>query len=326
MIKQLKFILPFITSIGLQLDAATTYSVGVEADGKRTDSILMGSAGGFNGFLDPSEQCRELYINLAISSSEPAPNINPTNSYTGTGTLPYLPTTLKHVYIYGDPTYYNTMVLGNTVTGPSAPIYPPAAYALPTPAPGTFVHFSLSKPPASSPLTWFQGPLPENCKLVIELKSADPFINTMLPLAGGSIIIGAPVTFFPGFSALLNSAGKPVAIQRHPDIDPNKAREQAVITLTETTIFAGPFVGASLSGAFPSTFNKTSEIIDPTAEAATAGFTVATGEQQLSIYSHNFETLPAINSYIEPGGTSAITIAKKPARLPITSVLPNSSK
>lgn len=97
MMKQLRYILAFLTIINIHLDAVTHYTVGLEIAGERTDSILMGSSGGFNNFINPSPTCKELYINLAVSASEPGPNVIQTNSYTGIGTPPSLPATLKHL-------------------------------------------------------------------------------------------------------------------------------------------------------------------------------------------------------------------------------------
>ncbi len=324
MIKQLRYVLLFIAIIGLQLDAATKYTPGIEADGKRMDSILMGSEGGFNGFTQPSNRCTELYINLGVSNSQPAPNNIPTNSYRGSGTPPSLPSTLKHLYIYGNASYFDTLVLGNTLSGPDAPIYPAVAYALPTPARGTVIHFSLTQPPASSPLTWFQSPLPANCTLVIEIGSADPYTITMLPLAGGHLVIGSNVNFASGFSSLLGSATKPVVIQRHPEVDANDAYLHAVATLEENTTFRWAVWGISLNGAYSSTFDVNSEIIDPAEDAANAGIAIASGEK-LSIYSHDHRTLPEIQSYMGSGGdfTSGVFITKQPAALPVKSVKPS---
>lgn len=321
MIKQFKHLLLFIVISGLQLYAATKYTVGIETDGTRVDSLLMGSASGFNDFRNPSNTCKELYINLEASASQPDPNNIPTNSYTGTGAVPYLPDTLKHLYILGDASYFDTMVLGNTRTGDDAPIYSSAAYALPTPAAGTTIHFSLRNPPASNPLTWFQAPIPANCKLVIELQSADPSINTMLPLKGGYIIIGAPISFPHGFSDLLNSATKPVIIQRHPLVNPNNAYIEALVTLYEAVVFKWSVWGISLGGDYLSEFDEDSEIVDPSAAAANAGFLVAS-KKKLSIYSRDHSTLPEIASSWEEGGAST-TITKTPAPLPITSVIPS---
>ena len=320
MMKQLRYILAFLTIINLHLDAVTHYTVGLEIAGERTDSILMGSSGDFNNFINPSPTCKALYINLAVSASEPGPNVIQTNSYTGIGTPPSLPATLEHLYIYGDASFFDTMVLGNEFTGPCAPTYPSAAYALPTPAEGTTVHFSLTKRPASNPRNWFQGPLPADCKLVIELGSQDPYVNTMLPLGGGAIVIGAPTDFLPGFSGLLNSAAKPVIIQSHPGIEPNLAYQKALVTLWENMHFAWGVWGISLKGAYQSSFRENSQIADPQADTAEAGFLIASGKK-LSIYSHDHRTLPAIDSAWGYGGAST-EITKKPAPLPIKSVRP----
>jgi hypothetical protein len=319
MTKHLKYILALITIVGSYLEASTAYFPGLEVNGERSDRVRVGSAGGFSGFTIPSSTCKKLYITFMESESFIEPNTTPTfSSYTGSGVIPYLPATLKDIYIMGNATNFCDLVLGNSLRGTFAPIYDPSVYALPTPAAATTIHFLLTSAPHQSPKTWFQGALLAKCLLVIELGSADPYINTVLPLAGGDILIGAPVAPKVGFSSLLNSATGLLCIQRHPNVDVSEAYSKAVMTLAEATIFHGHVSGISLAGAYPTTYNFKSNLVDPTTQSASAGYTVDTNTS-LSIFGSH-APLPKISSYLVPGGTSKITVVKTAIPLEITSL------
>jgi len=317
--KKFKYILSIVTIFVSYIEASTCYFPGLEVNGERSDLIRVGSAGGFSGFTVPSSACKKLYITFMESESRIEPNIVPTfSSYTDSDEVYHLPSTLKDIYIMGNTTHFCDLVLGNSRHGSFAPIYDPSAYALPTPAANTNVHFLLTSAPRETPHTWFQGPLLAKCLLVIEPGSADPHINSVLPLAGGDILIGAPVAPKAGFSALVNSATGLLCIQRHPNIDVTDAYSKAVITLAEATTFPGHVNGISLAGAYPTTYTFKSNLVDPTAESANAGYTVG-AKASLAIFGPH-APLPEISSYLVPGGTSKITVVKNAIPLEITSL------
>ncbi len=318
MIKQFKYMLGFIATISSYIEAATCYFPGLEGLEERSDIVRIGSSGGFDGFTMPSATCESLYITFIKTASPLEPNSIPTNSYRGTGDAPKLPSTLKDIYLMGDASDYATLVVGNTRHGPEAPEYSPSTYALPTPAANTNIHFLLTRGPTTSPLLWFQDTLPAGCRLIIEPGSADPCINTVFPLNGGAIIIGAPITPAVGFSSLLASAAKLCDVQRHPKVPASEAYLKAVMTLQERTIFPGYVNGISLNGAFEVTFKANSDLVDPTANSAGAGYVIEP-KRTLSLYSSH-APLPAIASYMEPGGSSKIIVVKKEPELPITSL------
>jgi hypothetical protein len=294
MIKQFKYILAIVTTIGSYIDAATDYIPGSElANGTRSDTIRVGSAGGFSGFTNPGKRIKTLYITFVESGSTPAAN---TSSYTGAN----LPTTVDDLWLEGDATDFATLVSDGT------------QYALPTPSINTTIHFLLSAAPSTSPLTWFKKALPAGCRLVIEPGSADPFINTVLPLAGGHIIIGAPVAPAAGFSALLASMTASCPIQRHPEISAKKAYLHAVMTLEEITTFPYAVNGMSLAGDNATTFSATSDIIDPTSDSANAGYTVA----KILTVVGSYAALPGIRSILEAGGTANIKATTTVVPLP----------
>ncbi len=274
----------------------TSYSSGLLLGDCRRDTIETGSAGGFAGFAVPDSACKELHISFMRSGTAAVANSILTNSYTGSGAVPYLPTTVDDLWIEGDATDFDTLVSGG------------AQYGLPTPGVRTTIHFLLSAAPTTSPLTWFQSALPAGCRLVIEPGSADPFINTVLPLAGGHIIIGAPVAPEAGFSALLAGMTSSCPIQRHPKVAVGDAASQALITLAEATRFPYAINGISLTGDYATTFAATSDIVDPTADSASAGFTVDEHSVLTILHSRGHTELPAISSYLVPGGTSNIVV------------------
>ena len=316
MIKQFKQMLGLAATIS-SCFAATVYTPGFElADGSRSDIIRVGSTGSFSAYTDPSKSVKALYITLVASGTTAKPNNVPTfSTYTDTGMLRHLPSTIKDVYIMGDATDFSTLVLGNSLHTYYSPAYRPAAYALPTPAEKTTVHFLLSHAPAVSPLLWFQGPLPAACKLVIEPGSADPFINTVLPLAGGKIVIGAPVAPEAGFSDLLAGSSGPCPIQRHPKLLVEDAHDKAVMTLAEATSFNDAVNGISLAGAFPVTFYKPSDLVDPAANSAEAGYVV--GERTTLTLFGKHGVLPEVNATLTAGSTSKLVVASAAPKLPI---------
>jgi hypothetical protein len=231
-----------------------------------------------------------------------------TNSYTGSGEIPHLSSTIKDIWIEGNAHGFDILVEGGR------------QFALPTPAAHTTIHFLLTRAPRTSPLTWFQSALPEGCRLVVEPGSADPYVNTVLPLNGGRIIIGAPVAPAIGFSSLLagiQTAGYHCPIQRHPSIAAKNAYNKALITLSEPTIFPSPVNGISLSGPYPVTFNATSDLVDPSADSADAGYTVA-AHTTLSIDAARaaHATLPGIRSILKAGGTANIKVVTSTIALP----------
>lgn len=323
--KQLIFIFLCLSYAATQLAASTVYEVGIESDRKRFDTVRLGSAGGFHGFTRPSSSCEELYIDFICSNSQPDPNYIPTNSsYTGVGEPPILlGPELKHLFIMGDLSFFNTAVLGNTISGSgNIPTLPPAAYALPTPSAGTTIHFSLTKPPASNPLTWFQSPLPELCTIVIELESADPYIDNLLPLNGGLVIIGAPTKLPLNFFEKIENIPSLLRIQRHPQITVQQSYEKAILELQEPTIFLHGIFGVSLKGPFSSEFRENSSLALPHADAAQAGFSIATNKI-VTVYVENQEDLPRINSFASTGGANLLISTKtREEKLPIHTVVP----
>ena len=316
MIKQFKYILAITATIGSYLGAATTYIPGAElANGTRSDIIRVGSAGGFSDFVNPSSAIKTLYITLMESGTGVEPNTTPTfSSYLGTGVIPHLPATLKDLYVMGNASDFMTLVLGDSLHDAYSSAYPPAAYALPTPAANTTIHFLLSDAPVTAPEKWFQGPLLSGSRLVVEPNSQDPFVNTVLPMSGGKIIIGSPVAPEAGFSALLDSITGSCAIQRHPRVLATEAYAAALITLEEATTFPFPVYGISLAGAFAVQFDATSNLIDPAPESTDAGYTVSANT--ILTLTHSQRDLPEVNNTLAAGGTSKVVISTSAVKLP----------
>lgn len=299
MIKYLKYILVvFSTIISCTNASVTAYILGAEEDKARNDIVRVGSAGGFSGFTNPTNRrCNTLSITFVQSGTTAAPNITSTS-------VSSLSKTIKDIWFEGDATGFDTLVSGGT------------QYAFPTPFADTTIHFLLSKAPTTNPLSWFQGDLPAGCRLVIEPGSVDPFINSVLPLAGGYIIVGSSVAPEVGFSALLNSASAPCIIQRHPHISTKQAYQHAKITIAENTTFPNNVNGISLAGPYQATFKDDSDLVDPAADCAEAGFIIAP-HQTLQIFSSSPERpLPGIRSLLEAGGTANIKIAKTAVTIP----------
>ncbi len=123
MSKHFKYILVIATTIGSYLGASTTlYTPGSElANGTRSDTIRIGSAGGFGGYTNPaSNRCKTLYVTFSTSGT-PAANITLTNAYNGDGTIPHIPATVDDIWLQGDARGFDTLVSGGL------------KYALPTP-------------------------------------------------------------------------------------------------------------------------------------------------------------------------------------------------
>jgi hypothetical protein len=116
----------------------------------------------------------------------------------------------------------------------------------------------------------------------------------------------APAIGFSSLLAGIQTAGYHCPIQRHPSIAAKNAYNKALITLSEPTIFPSPVNGISLSGPYPVTFNATSDLVDPSADSADAGYTVA-AHTTLSIDAARaaHATLPGIRSILKAGGADA---------------------
>lgn len=305
------------------LQATTYYEVGPEIGQTRTDIIYMGASGGFSGFTAPSSAVKFLNIQLsdlsAIDSSLAAPekNITPTNSYDGTGDVPYLPSYIKEVYITGNATNFSTLVLGNTSHSYPYDTLPPAAYALPTPNKGTFVCFKLQNAPSSPPETWFQAPLPQNCTVVVDPNSADPCLEKVVPLNGGAIIIGSPVTMGDEMSDRLGEVTATLAIQRHPKVMAKQASTQAKITLTEAINFPCALHGLSMTGAYDVIFDANADLIDVDESTANEHITVKSNKSVQVYYSQ--VTRPDYdNITLETGAKFTATAANALLLPPVT--------
>lgn len=312
MIKHFKYLFVAVSVICTYINAtATRYDVGNEEGSKsktiRNDNIFIGSAGGFQAYTHPTAKCKTLRIEFVEGSTPVAANIASTSAVS-------LPHTVEVLWIEGDARGFDKLVSNGR------------QYALPTPAAGTLIRFSLKYAPETPPLAWFQEDLPANCHLSIEPGSVDPFINTVLPLRGGTIFIGARVQPEPGFSSLLGSAKALIKIQRHPSLSVRDAHT-APLTLVEPTIFNIEVRGISMdwtgggtytvSDPCQVTFYKNSDIIDPTpASASNAGYFVTAGKT-LQIYAPHpdFRPLPGIRSRWAEGGTSSTKVVKAPLSL-----------
>jgi len=309
MVKRLKYFFLSISVFYACANAASTtiYTVGEEQrvpGGKtvkyfRNDSILVGTAGGFDECTAPKSNCETLQITFEQSGSTPEAN----NMATGISSFPQ---TLKTIWIKGDATGFDALVSGGL------------QYALPTPAANTLIRFALTNAPTSAPLGWFQGPLPVGCIVSIEPNSADPFINATFPANGGSIFVGSRISPAPGFSALL--AGSKVVIQRHPNLSVALA-DTAPLVISEDTTFSGSVCGISMDGNYRSTFTKSSNIISPTAASGIGGYTIA-ANKNLQLYTPDSfrKPLPAINFKLSEGGTASIETVSTPLSLPVVRI------
>ncbi|MEI7494023.1 MAG: hypothetical protein WCJ92_05445 [Alphaproteobacteria bacterium] len=310
MIKMFKYLMVLPAIIGSYLVAppVTTYFPGVELEnGTRHDTILVGGAGGFSGFTQPSSKIKALYIEFVQSGTTAVANT--THTYTGGGTVPHLPTTLQHLWIGGDALGFNTLMETDYTL-----------FSLPTPAVGTIIHFALTRQPAARPAHWFQYILPAACKLVVEPASADPYILSAVPVSGGTIVLGSNVTVQAGFNTELNSAVYPCTIQRHPNIAASDAHSKARLTISENTTFPWAVNGISLNAgeSCASTFLANSDLVDPTAAAAvdlTAGSTDAICT--LSLYAASAD-LPTYTSTVSAG--SKVVVATSAPKLPSISL------
>lgn len=267
--------------MGSCLHAATEYVVGPELGELRCDIIRVGKSGGFSGFRNPSSRVKTLIIQLqnADDSGTVERNDTPTNSYYGSGSpIPYLPESIKQVYITGNATHFPILVLGN-----SDHIYTslenPAAYALPTPNINTFVRFCLQHSPTNAPITWFQAPLPAGCNTVVEPYSQDPYLSTVLPLLGGNVLIGSPIDMNSAMNDSLQNAIASVTLQRHPAVKATQAKTQAVIQLSADATFSNSVYGLSLSGSYNTTFNANCYLVDVEPTIANSEVTVAAGKK-----------------------------------------------
>jgi len=299
MIKQFKQMLGLAATISscfsalfAAADTTTVYIPGIDEVGGtvRCDTVVLGIAGNLSGYRAPLASCNVLYINLVQSGSTVGANAAATGPAAAVTAPPLLvaaagglPACVKDLWITGDASDVHTA-------------FGAAARALPTPAPGTTIHFLLSEAANSAHARWFQSALPASCRVVVEPLSADPRLNTVMPPATGMIILGAPVAPAAGFSALLNCP-----IYRHPSIAASRAYDKALLTMAEATIFSASVKGISLAGAFAATFNDSSCIIDPAANAARAGFTVEPGKTLTLFASH--ENLPTVASTLVGGET-----------------------
>jgi len=294
----------------------------------RSDSIIIGGAGGFHGYTPPSPKCTVLYINFSCSADAVEPNTMLTS-------FPSFPPTVQEIWLQGDARGYDTLVQNG------------AEFALPDPATETIVRFNLSNAPTTSPRSWFKTPsLAAGCWLCIEPFSQDPHIDNVLPINGAQpnkpsrVMIGSRVTPSVGFTVLLAGAVSPVYFQRHPNL-PYHDSYLAPLTLQEETTFYGHVNGLSLDwvGDLPEMsdsslikFMLQTDIVNPTAEAGLAGFFIASN-RVLQIYDANKTGLPLLKQTRGAGGASNIEVEvldtpehKKsplspvmiPQRLPIT--------
>lgn len=281
--KQLR-LLAIAAALGSCLQAATEYTNGQEFDSVRTDIVRVGTAGGFDGYRAPSAAIKTLIINFVSSGGAVERNTIQTNSYIGSGPIPYLPATVKQVYITGDLTDYATLVLGNS-DHLYGSLRDPIAYALVTPAASTLVRFALQSAPSASPETWFQAPLLANCSVVVEPNSLDPYLEKVVPMSGGNIVIGSPVSMGDDMSTQLAAVRGSLQIIRHPLVTLQQASTQARITLTDDITFPCPVYGVSMTGAYDPTFNNITSLVDVDASTAGQNITIAAGKSVQVVYS-----------------------------------------
>ncbi|MCE2717154.1 MAG: hypothetical protein ACK4V2_03930 [Pseudomonadota bacterium] len=281
--KQLR-LLATAAALGSCLQAATQYIVGQEFDSVRVDTVRVGTSGGFHGYQAPSAAIKTLIVNFVSSGGVAERNTIQTNAYTGSGPVPYLPASVKQLYITGNASDYATLVLGNSDTL-YAELKAPCAYALITPAASTAVRFALQEAPSSSPATWFQSPLLANCAVTVEPSSQDPWLEKVVPMNGGNIIIGSPVAIGDDFSTQLSAVRGTLQISRHPSVTLAQASTQAVATLTGDLISPYPIYGISIDGAYDLTFNgTTTSLVDVTSTTAGQKITVSAGKTAQVVY------------------------------------------
>jgi hypothetical protein len=233
--KQLK-ILAVLTGAVLShgFGATTTYFPGLEEDcGERRDTISVGGAGHFNGYTPPSDKIKKLYINLVPAV---AGVLNNADTVYDT-----FPTAVKDLYITGDSRGYGTLVNA-------------ANLGLPTPAPGTVLHFALKT--SAIVTNWFKASLPTTCPVIVEPGSADPFLVGLQTTSLNSLILGISIILPVGIT-------KVTSLKRHKSILEASSSTNARLTISAATTFSGGIKGASLGGAFGVTVGDNSEIVDP---------------------------------------------------------------
>lgn len=263
--KQLK-ILAVLTGVVLShgFGATTTYIPGLEEDcGERRDTISVGGAGHFNGYTPPSVKIKKLYINLVPA----VPGVlNAADT-----TYSTLPTTVKDLYITGDSSSYGALVTS-------------ANLGLPTPAPGTVLHFALTT--SAIVTNWFKAPLPTTCPVIVEPGSQDPFLVGLNTTSLYSLILGSSITLPGG----INKVG---SLKRHKSILETSSSTNARLTISGATTFSSGIQGASLGGAFGVTVGDNSEIVDP---VNITGYTVSPNKK--------LEIIGSLSSVVFPVSTA----------------------
>lgn len=279
----------------------TSYTSGRRLNvNQRHDQLKIGCTGGFSGFSTPEEWCEVLFTSFIQTGTLAEQNTVLTNSYDGTTSLTYLPETVKEWRLTGDPTGYDILVRGGR------------QFALPTPAANTRIRFGFTKSPASNPLGWFQGALPEGCSIVIDPGSADPFIDSIIP-QGGYMVVGSPITLRPGVAQLFADLYRnsiPFSIQKHPEV----VVDEASITLTEPTVFPGIVAGIKLQGGYSSTFTSNSSLFNIEEGTALAGIRAI--HCAVKLYRTPDYTMTRVNSYTESGNVFEVSESIDRALMP----------
>lgn len=316
MIKRLKYIAAFLTSLNNCFAATTAYINGPDEDyGSlttiRKDVVIIGSGGGdFANMTTPSGQVNSItkIWRLAIvdsSAGSPLPNTNPTNPST-------YPNTLTALWVIGDVKSIDTCIGATRANALPTPVTNAGGASIPV-----NIHFLLKTAPTSLPIAWFTQAVPDHSRIIIEPGSADPGIDSILSdittngLTNTSLLIGAPVTLQATTTTVTP------AVQRHPKVLPIHAHQSSGIKksqliLNASTIFSSAVHGISLlvgtSPTAPITvdFTNTSSIIDVDATQNGSGgmfgiFTIEAGKTVTMLGINH--TIPTATYYLKTTGS-----------------------
>ena len=236
----------------------------------RYDTVLLGTAGNFNGLnLTTVSGTTSAIINLVQTGGIIAAN--------NEATTVSFPSSIKSLQFTGDATGMDTIC--STIAN--------ALPALTSNTSGCVLRFSLTTGPAS-PCNWFTSALPSNWSVTIDAGSADPMLSVG--------ILDQPISITVG-SSNFNIPSPSTVSQINASLSKNSSLStNPTVTLSgNNTIFAGALSNLTyVNGTHPSTIQKTSTIYG--GSLSTGMLTVGSGSttSALTIKATGAKTIPSI--------------------------------